>query len=75
VGQKHLKLKLSRSDTTTGHRHGPSENPARPYDAILFSSTSRLPEVIEAVYRLQVNEFNGSSTLQFIVDHWSPAGI
>ena len=75
VGQKHMKLKLSRSDTTTGHRHGPSENPARPYDAILFSSTSRLPEVIEAVYRLQVNEFNGSSTLQFIVDHWSPAGI
>jgi single-stranded-DNA-specific exonuclease len=75
VGQKHLKLKLSRSDTTTGHRHGPSENPARPYDAILFSSTSRLPEVIEAVYRLQVNEFNGSSSLQFIVDHWSPAGI
>ncbi len=75
VGQKHLKLKLSKSDTTTGHRHGRSENPGRPHDAILFSSTSRLPEVIEAVYRLQVNEFNGSSTLQFIVDHWSPAGI
>jgi len=75
VGQKHLKLKLSKSDTTTGHRHGPTQNPARPYDAILFSSTSRLPEVIEAVYRLQVNEFNGNSTLQFIVDHWSPAGI
>jgi single-stranded-DNA-specific exonuclease len=39
----------------------------------LFSSTIRLPEVIHAVYRLQVNEFNGNSTLQFIVDHWSQA--
>jgi single-stranded-DNA-specific exonuclease len=75
VGQKHLKLKLSKSNTTTGHRHGPSEKPARPYDAILFSSTSTLPEIIDAVYRLQVNEFNGHSTLQFIVDHWSPADI
>jgi len=75
VGQKHLKLKLSKSNTTTGHRHGPSEKPARPYDAILFSSTSTLPNVIDAVYRLQVNEFNGNSTLQFIVDHWSPADI
>jgi single-stranded-DNA-specific exonuclease len=75
VGQKHLKLKLSKSNTTTGRRHGPSEKPARPYDAILFSSTSTLPEIIDAVYRLQVNEFNGHSTLQFIVDHWSPADI
>ncbi|PTR13483.1 single-stranded-DNA-specific exonuclease [Nitrosospira sp. Nsp2] len=71
VGKRHLKLKLSKSSNKTGAHT--SEKRGRLYDAILFSSTITLPEVIHAVYRLQVNEFNGNSTLQFIVDHWSQA--
>jgi single-stranded-DNA-specific exonuclease len=71
VGKRHLKLKLTKSHHQTGNHI--SEKRGRQYDAILFSSTIRLPEVIRAVYRLQVNEFNGNSTLQFIVDHWSQA--
>jgi single-stranded-DNA-specific exonuclease len=71
VGKKHLKLKLTKFHHKTGNHI--SEKRGGQYDAILFSSTIRLPEVIHAVYRLQVNEFNGNSTLQFIVDHWSQA--
>jgi single-stranded-DNA-specific exonuclease len=71
VGKRHLKLKLTKSHHKKGNHI--SEKRGRQYDAILFSSTIRLPEVIHAVYRLQVNEFNGNSTLQFIVDHWSQA--
>jgi single-stranded-DNA-specific exonuclease len=70
VGKRHLKLKLSKSNNKTGDH---ASEKRRLYDGILFSSTMRLPEVIHAVYRLQVNEFNGNSTLQFIVDHWSEA--
>jgi single-stranded-DNA-specific exonuclease len=71
VGKRHLRLKLSKFNDKTGSR--PSEKRGCLYDAILFSSTIMLPEVIHAVYRLQVNEFNGSSTLQFIVDYWAGA--
>lgn len=68
VGQKHLKLKLRRQETKT--RDGSGTKPDILYDAILFSHANPLPDVIEAIYRLQINEFNGSSTLQFIVEHW-----
>jgi single-stranded-DNA-specific exonuclease len=71
VGKRHLKLKLRKFNDKTGNP--PSEKRGCVYDAILFSSTITLPEVIHAVYRLQVNEFNGNSTLQFIVDHWAHA--
>ena len=74
VGKRHLKLKLSKSlngaPSLASEKH---RRHRRLYDAILFSSTVRLPEMIHAVYRLQVNEFNDRSTLQFIVDHWSRA--
>lgn len=68
VGEKHLKLKLRKQET----------QPAEPglnksgllYDAMLFFHTSPLPETIDAVYRLEMNEFNGGSALQFILDHW-----
>ncbi|MDQ3187225.1 MAG: DHHA1 domain-containing protein, partial [Pseudomonadota bacterium] len=68
VGEKHLKLKLRKHEMRT-MKHG-SKKPGCLYDAILFSHNVPLPEIIDAVYRLQVNEFNGSSTLQFILDHW-----
>jgi len=60
VGEKHLKLQLKKLD---------SED-SRQYDAILFFHNDPLPEVINAVYQLQVNEFNGKTSLQLLLDHW-----
>ena len=68
VGEKHLKLKLRKLKTHT--RELDSTKPGCLYDAILFFHSGPLPEKIHAVYRLQINEFNGNSTLQFILDHW-----
>ncbi|MDN5752906.1 MAG: single-stranded-DNA-specific exonuclease RecJ [Nitrosospira sp.] len=78
VGEKHLKLKLKlklklRTQETGIAEYGSKKKPACIYDAILFFHNVPLPELIDAVYRLQVNEFNANSTLQFIVDHWSQA--
>jgi single-stranded-DNA-specific exonuclease len=33
-----------------------------------------LPDDIQAVYRLDVNEYNGLSSLQLVVEHWRAAG-
>ena len=55
VGEKHLKLALS--------CHG------RRFSAIRFGSAEPLPERIAAVYRLDVNEYLGSSSLQLVVEH------
>ncbi|MCC7092096.1 MAG: single-stranded-DNA-specific exonuclease RecJ [Nitrosomonas sp.] len=68
VGEKHLKLKLRK-------RAAPGEmSQAEPfYDAILFFQSGPLPGLIDAVYRLQVNEFNGKTTLQLLLEHWSDA--
>lgn len=68
VGGKHLKLKLKKQDTgnTDSMKHT-SES----YDAILFFHSDPLPDIIYAVYRLQVNEFNGKTTLQLLLEHWS----
>lgn len=64
VGQKHLKLKLSFV----------GENEISIYDAIAFNiNTEHWPNMrcdkILAVYRLDVNEYNGRKTLQLIVEH------
>jgi single-stranded-DNA-specific exonuclease len=56
VGGKHMKLKLSRA--------------GRAFDAILFGECDPMPSRIEAVYRLDVNEFNGGETLQLTLQHW-----
>lgn len=58
VGGKHLKLKLKKFESNTI------------YDAILFFHNDLLPDVISAVYQLQLNEFNGRTTLQLMLDHW-----
>lgn len=60
VGEKHLKLKLVLD--------------GKPFDAMLFFHAEPLPEAIQAVYSLSVNEYNGSTSLQLIVRHWS-AGL
>jgi single-stranded-DNA-specific exonuclease len=58
VGEKHLKLTLASASTSL--------------DAMHFFSTDPLPEKIQAVYSLGVNEFNGRVGLQLIVRHWQP---
>jgi single-stranded-DNA-specific exonuclease len=37
---------------------------------MLFGTTARLPQRIEAVYRLDANEYQGQRSLRLIVEHW-----
>lgn len=57
VGEKHLKLRVSQQSRT--------------FDAMLFNHTDRLPTSIDAVYRPQMNEFRGETTLQLVLNHWA----
>ncbi|MES2562781.1 MAG: single-stranded-DNA-specific exonuclease RecJ [Pseudomonadota bacterium] len=59
VGGRHMKLKLVRDGRT--------------FDAIHFGSNEPLPPRIEAVYALNVNEFNGAESLQLTLQHWRAA--
>lgn len=56
VGEKHLRLRLGSQGKTL--------------DAILFSHCDPLPAAIRAVYRLDVNEYNGAQSLQLVIEHW-----
>lgn len=56
VGERHMKLRLARAQ--------------RVFEAMLFGSTPQLPARIDAVYRLDANNHNGSHTLQLAVEHW-----
>ena len=56
VGEKHTRLKLSRE--------------GRAFEAMLFFRNDPLPEAIEAIYRLDVNHYNGNESLQLIIEHW-----
>ena len=55
VGEKHLRLTL----TAGGRRH----------EAIRFGSPDPLPASIRCVYRLDVNEYQGTRSLQLVVEH------
>jgi len=59
VGEKHLKLRLKQS--------------GRSFEAMLFFHAEPLPQRLHAVYRLDVNEYNGNTTLQLLLNHWEPA--
>jgi single-stranded-DNA-specific exonuclease len=59
VGEKHLKLKLSRD--------------GRVFDAMRFFQAEPLPDRIHAVYALMPNEFNGQQSLQLKLQHWEAA--
>jgi single-stranded-DNA-specific exonuclease len=59
VGEKHLKLRLAGKGLAA--------------EAILFNQDTPLPERIQAVYKPEVNEWNGSRSLQFNLAHWSAA--
>jgi single-stranded-DNA-specific exonuclease len=56
VGDKHLKLRLAGPGWTS--------------EAMLFNHDAPLPERIRAVYRFEVNEWNGSRTPQLTLEHW-----
>lgn len=59
VGGRHLRLKLVRD--------------ARSFDGMLFGTAEPLPPRIAAVYRLEVNEFQSTRSLQLTLHHWSRA--
>ena len=59
VGEKHLKLKLSRDGQV--------------FDAMRFFQADPLPNRIHAIYALMPNEFNGQQSLQLKLQHWEPA--
>ncbi|MDR2876233.1 MAG: single-stranded-DNA-specific exonuclease RecJ [Methylobacillus sp.] len=59
VGDRHLKLRLEKS--------------GRHFDAILFNCIETLPKNIRAIYRLEVNEYNGNRNAQLVLRHWEAA--
>ena len=59
VGEKHLRLKLGKTGQI--------------FDGILFFHNEPLPDWINAVYRLDVNEYNGSQSLQLMIEYWEEA--
>ena len=60
VGEKHLRLKLGKG--------------GRIFDGILFFHNEPLPDRINAIYRLDVNEYNGKQSLQLMIEYWEEAG-
>ena len=60
VGGHHLRLRLRRSGTQSV------------INAMRFGDDTSFPDQVSCVYRLQVNEFNGSRTPQLVIDHWQP---
>lgn len=71
VGEKHLKLKLKKLHAAGADGAAQAaRKSAETYDGILFFHSDPLPDVIDAVYRLQINEYNGKSSLQFLLEHW-----
>ncbi|MFZ5558794.1 MAG: single-stranded-DNA-specific exonuclease RecJ [Pseudomonadota bacterium] len=59
VGERHLKLQLAKD--------------AARVDAMLFFHAEPLPGRIRALYRVDVNEFNGVERLQLTLRHWEAA--
>ena len=60
VGGKHLKLRLRAPDST------------RLFDGILFGHNEPLPKRLRAVYRVQINDYNTTRSVQLLVEHWRP---
>jgi single-stranded-DNA-specific exonuclease len=60
VGSKHLRLTLLRAEAPGSARLA----------AILFNRTEPLPAKIRAAYRPDANEWNGSVSLQLVIEHW-----
>ena len=65
VGERHLKLQLRREASPLGGRRGKTL-----IDAMLFGHADPLPDNIAATYKLSANHYNGTVTLQLIIEHW-----
>ena len=73
-GEKHLKLKLRKLDfCNQGEVLITPRKSNDCYEGMLFFHNDPLPDWIDAVYRLQVNEYNGKATLQLLLEHWFQA--
>ncbi len=59
VGGRHLKLRLRKGDGE--------------FEAMLFGQSESLPDRVQAIYRIGVNEFNATRSLQLTFEHWQPA--
>jgi single-stranded-DNA-specific exonuclease len=57
VGQKHTRLTLARDGES--------------YEAMLFRHADPLPASIHAVFRPEVNRWQGTEALELVVEHWS----
>jgi single-stranded-DNA-specific exonuclease len=62
VGGRHLRFALTSIGST-----------ARPVNGVLFGTSEPLPDAIRAVFRLDVDEYNGARSLQLVLDHWEHA--
>ncbi|MGZ8269147.1 MAG: single-stranded-DNA-specific exonuclease RecJ [Burkholderiales bacterium] len=60
VSGRHLKLKLTRAD--------------RAFEGMIFGACDAVARRIEALYRLDVNEYDGTRALRLTIEHWRPAG-
>jgi single-stranded-DNA-specific exonuclease len=60
VGEGHAKLTLTRDRER--------------FAAIAFRTPSPLPARIHALFRPEVNHFQGLASLELVIDYWSPAG-
>lgn len=56
VGEHHLKLKMKKF--------------GKLYNAMLFSTADNIADRVQAVYRLNVNNFGGGRSLQLTIEHW-----
>ena len=59
LSEKHTKLQLVRD--------------GQKFEAMLFFRAETLPNTIQAVYRLDVNEYRGVRSVQLILQHWEAA--
>jgi single-stranded-DNA-specific exonuclease len=64
VGGRHLRLRLA-----------PASAPfqALPLEGVLFGRDEPLADTIDAVYRLEVNEWNATRSVQLVLEHVEPA--
>lgn len=56
VGERHLKLSLQKEGQV--------------FDAIFFRQEVFLPDKVQVVYQLQVNEYRGNQSVQLCLQHW-----
>ncbi len=56
VGERHLKLRLKKSGQL--------------FEAMLFGHAEPLPDTIHALYSVNINEYQGSRSVQLLIKHW-----